>query len=147
MLPIRRACRTTQTFYSCLFICYQTLTNLNDAWVANICPKYTFSFSCSIFAMLCAIVSLELQTIHQPQVHVKSWYVFTEDKMLRGGERKEWKICFLNRKISWLMVTKVLNSLSIMICLPGAEIFLFIAEWEIISTVTSTFILHASMRK
>lgn len=40
VFPVRCACRTIPTFHSPLFICYWILTNLNDVWAANTCPKY-----------------------------------------------------------------------------------------------------------
>lgn len=96
----------------------------------------TLLYFLAVFLLCYALLfSLNLQTAQRPQVHRKSWYVFTEDKILRGGKKKDWEGCFQNRIISWLTVILVPNSPSVMICLPGAEIFLFIVSRVIKSLV------------
>lgn len=110
VFPVRCVCTTIQT-YSCLFAWYWILTNLNDVSSASTCAKYTYFSFLEFLLGYALLFSLNLQTAQRTQVHVKSWYVFTEAKRLSGEKKKkrELKGCFQNRKISWVTVILVPN--------------------------------------
>lgn len=88
VFPVRCVCTTIQT-YSRLFTRYWILTNLNDVSSASTCAKYTYFSFLEFLLGYELLFSLNLQTAQRTQVHVKSWYVFTEAKRLSEEKKKK----------------------------------------------------------